>query len=480
MGKIFSKEKENTDAKECKKRICVIGAGPSGLTTLYALRDLGYEVVCYDKQKELGGMWVFNEATGIDPRGEVVPSCMYRNLWSNGPKECLEFAQFTCMDAFGISLPAFPSREVMLRYLQLFAEKFDLNKYFTFDTTVVECTWDEAKKKFTVVGKNCTSKEETTSDFDHVVVATGHFSYPNLPKPFPGQDTFPGTIMHSSVMRNNEIFKDKRVLSIGGSYSAESVVMEAYKHGCTYVTNSYRSAATHMFDVAEQSENKADEHPLIEKIEGSKVTFKDGFSNEYDIIVWCTGYKHEFPFMEERLRLKTANLMYVDGLYKGVVYQNQPELFYIGAQDLFYSFTLFMQESLWLAAYLKGDISLPDLAAQKEHTAGYMKEQEGLETEEDLIRFQTKHCEELGKDCGAPSVDVADIFLKWEHDRHHNIFTHRDCIYNSPFQDHVESAKPGKPWKDCYHPRDYLGDEIANHIKLDEWIEKVGGKKMKD
>ena len=55
-------------------------------------------------------------------------------------------------------------------------------------------------------------------------------------------------------------------------------------------------------------------------------------------------YKHEFPFLEERLRLQTANLLYVDGLYKGVVYQEQPELFYIGAQDLFYSWTLFMQE----------------------------------------------------------------------------------------------------------------------------------------
>ena len=129
-----------------------------------------------------------------------------------------------------------------------------------------------------------------------------------------------------------------------------------------------------------------------------------------------------------------------------------------------FSCPIFCFKSLWLAAYLKGDIKLPDLETQKAHTAAYMKEQEKLESDEDYIRFQNKHCEELGNDCGAPSVDVVDIFLKWEDDRHHNIFTHRECVYNSPFQDKVKATVPGKPWKECFNPRDYLGKFHLSHV----------------
>ena len=61
-------------------------------------------------------MWVFNEHVGQDERGGHVPSGMYRELWTNGPKECLEFPDFTFQECFGVAIPSFPSREVMLRY----------------------------------------------------------------------------------------------------------------------------------------------------------------------------------------------------------------------------------------------------------------------------------------------------------------------------------------------------------------------------
>ena len=65
-------------------------------------------------------MWVFNEHVGQDERGGHVPSGMYRELWTNGPKECLEFPDFTFQECFGVAIPSFPSREVMLRYHKIF------------------------------------------------------------------------------------------------------------------------------------------------------------------------------------------------------------------------------------------------------------------------------------------------------------------------------------------------------------------------
>jgi trimethylamine monooxygenase len=43
---------------------------------------------------------------------------MYRNLWSNGPKEALEFPDYTFDDHFGRPIASFPPRAVLFDYLQ--------------------------------------------------------------------------------------------------------------------------------------------------------------------------------------------------------------------------------------------------------------------------------------------------------------------------------------------------------------------------
>ncbi|QMU65945.1 MAG: hypothetical protein GKR88_17780 [Flavobacteriaceae bacterium] len=37
----------------------------------------------------------------------------------------------------------------------------------------------------------------------------------------------------------------------------------------------------------------------IKKFESNKVIFNDGVEEEIDTIVWCTGFKLEFPFLPE-------------------------------------------------------------------------------------------------------------------------------------------------------------------------------------
>lgn len=75
------------------KRVCIIGAGPSGtaqLRSFAAAKAKGVEipeVVCFEKQADLGGLWNYSWRTGLDANGEAVHNSMYRYLWSNGPKE---------------------------------------------------------------------------------------------------------------------------------------------------------------------------------------------------------------------------------------------------------------------------------------------------------------------------------------------------------------------------------------------------------
>ena len=89
---------------------------------------------------------------------------------------------------------------------------------------------------------NVTKTSSCTTDFDYLVVATGHFSYPNMPD-FPGLDTFPGTVIHAHDLRNALAFKDMRVLVIGSSFSAEDVALQLMKFGAKKVTVTYRTNA---------------------------------------------------------------------------------------------------------------------------------------------------------------------------------------------------------------------------------------------
>ena len=66
------------------KRICIIGAGPSGMSTLYyfdKMQRKGFkvpEIVCYEQQSDWGGLWNYTWRTGTDANGEPVHGSMYR------------------------------------------------------------------------------------------------------------------------------------------------------------------------------------------------------------------------------------------------------------------------------------------------------------------------------------------------------------------------------------------------------------------
>lgn len=83
------------------------------------------------------------------------------------------------------------------------------------------------------------AKSEYTERFDHVIVASGHFSVPNMPE-FAGLDKFSGLVMHSHDFRAAESFKDKTVVVVGKSYSAEDVASQLYKYGAKRVIITHR------------------------------------------------------------------------------------------------------------------------------------------------------------------------------------------------------------------------------------------------
>jgi trimethylamine monooxygenase len=417
-----------------KKRVAVIGAGPSGTAVLRAFRSAETkgadipEIVCYERQEDWGGLWNYTWRTGLDEYGEPVHSGMYRYLWSNGPKECLEFADYTFEEHFGRRIASYPPRAVLCDYIRGRVEKAGVRRWVRFRTPVRQVEPDEASGKLLVTAHDLLQDKTTTEAFDHVVVANGHFSTPNVPI-FPGFETFNGRILHSHDFRDAMEFENKNILVVGRSYSAEDIGSQCYKYGARSITISYRSRP-----IGFKWPENWEERPLLQRVENRTAYFKDGTTKDVDAIILCTGYLHHFPFLSDGLRLRTENRLWPLKLYRGVVWEDDPRLHYIGMQDQFYTFNMFDAQAWFSRDVILGRIELPDRAEMQKHGAAWRAREEKLENAEQMIWFQGDYVKELTGLTDYPTFDVEAVnrtFMEWEHHKAANIMGFRDHSYPS-------------------------------------------------
>jgi len=434
-----------SEKKMAPKRICLIGAGPSGMSVLYQLERLRKEgvevpeVVCYEKQSNWGGLWNYTWRTGNDENGEPIHGSMYRYLWSNGPKEALEFPDYTFEDHYGRAIPSFPPREVLFDYLQGRWKKMDLKKHITFKTVVRMVTFDEKTEKFTVTTENLTernleSKIQPREEFDYVFAASGHYSVPYVPT-YPGVERFPGRVMHSHDFRDACEFDGKRILVVGASYSAEDIAMQVVKYGASQVICSYRTKP-----MGFNWPKTITERPILTHVDGKVVHFKDGTTAEVDVIMFCTGYLHYYPFIEDKLRLRSPNLLYPPNLYKGMIFTPEGhnggsnKMLYLGSQDQYYTYTMFDVEALWALKYVLGEIAIPVKDAMIADWKKWTERLHNLKDCHEAILFQTDFVQELAKQCGyGHDLDVSEIFFTWHHHKEIDILSYRDQSFSSKF-----------------------------------------------
>lgn len=431
-----------------KARVAVIGAGPSGLAQLRAFQSAAKkgadipEIVCFEKQSDWGGLWNYTWRTGTDEYGDACHGSMYRYLWSNGPKECLEFADYSFEEHFGRPIASYPPRAVLWDYIKGRVEKADVRKWVRFNTPVRMVTYSDATGKFTVSAHDRANDVVYSEEFDNVIVASGHFSTPNVPY-FEGIEKFAGRVMHSHDFRDALEFKDKDILLIGRSYSAEDIGSQCYKYGARSITNSYRSKP-----MGFKWPDNWEEKPLLTKVVGKTCFFKDGTSRDYDAIIMCTGYLHHFPFLSEDLRLKTANRLWPLDLYKGVVWEKNPKLFYIGMQDQFYTFNMFDAQAWYARDVILGRIKLPSAAEMAAHSQAWRDREETLENAEQMIWFQGDYVKELIAETDYPQFDIDKVnetFMEWEHHKMEDIMGFRNHGYRSVLTGTM-APKHHTPW----------------------------------
>jgi trimethylamine monooxygenase len=414
------------------KRVAIIGAGPSGLAQLRAFQSAKEkgadipEIVCFEKQSDWGGLWNYTWRTGVDQYGEPVHGSMYRYLWSNGPKEGLEFADYSFEEHFGKQIASYPPRAVLFDYIEGRVKKAGVRDLIRFETVVRRV--DFADGKFTVTVKDLPNDEEHTEVFDHVICAPGHFSTPNVPE-FEGFESFKGRVLHAHDFRDALEFKDQDILIVGTSYSAEDIGSQCWKYGAKSITVSHRTAP-----MGHDWPDNWTEVPLLMKVDGNTAYFKDGTSRHVDAVLLCTGYQHHFPFMAEELRLKTANRLATSDLYKGVAWTRNPALFYLGMQDQWFTFNMFDAQAWWVRDAIMGRIEIPDAAAMQADVTARMTREDAGEDDYDAIWYQGDYIKELIQETDYPTFYVegaCQAFKAWKGHKKAGIMTFRDNGYKS-------------------------------------------------
>lgn len=445
-------------------RVAVIGAGPSGLAALRAFQSAASkgreipEIVCFEKQDDWGGLWNYTWRTGTDEYGEPVHCSMYRYLWSNGPKEVLEFADYSFEEHFGKPIASYPPRAVLWDYIKGRVSKTVVKDWIRVRTPVRNVQYSEDTGMFTVTVHDLPNDRVYSEEFDYVINASGHFSTPNVPD-FEGLDRFAGRVLHSHDFRDALEFKDKDVMIIGRSYSAEDIGSQCWKYGCKSVTICYRSGP---FDW--DWPDNWEQRPLLDHVDPNTKTchFIDGTSKKVDAIIMCTGYLHYYPWLPDELRVREPNLLWKEGLYKGVVWINNPKFFYIGAQDQYFTFSMFDVQGWWIRDVILGDKTLPSReemeAYDKEWTARHDAAME--QPEEAWYRFQGENVRDLMVETDYPQLDIDGIIAlidQWEHHKAEDIMGFRNNSYKSLVTGKV-SPPHHTPWKDA------MDDSIESYL----------------
>ncbi len=109
-------------------RVCVIGAGPTGIAAVKALLDQGYHnVVAFDRGSDVGGNWVFDDSAGH--------SSVFETTHIISSKAFSQYDDYPMPE----HCPDYPSHWLLADYFQSYARHFDLYPFIRFGTSVESC-----------------------------------------------------------------------------------------------------------------------------------------------------------------------------------------------------------------------------------------------------------------------------------------------------------------------------------------------------
>ena len=379
-------------------RVCVIGAGVSGLTTIKSLGDWGVDHVCFEASDEVGGNWYFR-----NPNGR---SSAYRSLHIDTSKTAISFTDFPMDERY----PDFPHHTQIHGFLREYADRFGLRDRIRFNTRVEHATrleqggWDIDGERF-----------------DVLVVCNGHHWDPSYPD-FPGSFEGPAIHSHHYIDPSEPLpLEGKRVLVVGIGNSAVDIVSELSRKGVaervfistrsgawvipkyvlgrpvdTIVKTNPRiplglqrrfaqvlprlvSGRMEDFGLPRPNHRFLEAHPTVSselllrlgsgdatakpdvaELQSDRVRFTDGSVEPVDAIIYATGYKITFPFFDPAFISAPGNVL---RLYKRIFRPDLDDLAFVGlGQALPTIFPFAECQAKLVGRWLGGDWALPSPA----------------------------------------------------------------------------------------------------------------------
>ncbi|MFE9773779.1 flavin-containing monooxygenase [Streptomyces sp. NPDC005931] len=428
-------------------RVCVIGAGLSGLAVAHALNDRGIEFDCLEQAPDVGGIWRQPQA------GERGPG--YLSLHLNTAKQLTAYADYPMPDSY----PLYPRHSDVAAYLRSFAEWAGVLDRVELRTEVVSVRQD-AVGTWTVVSRDAEGSE-VRRRFDHVIVSSGHHREPSLPDPLPpGTESFAGTVLHSIDYRDGSDFAGRRVVVVGLGASAVDIAADLSRHAARTVLSVRRGlhivpkqlygksldeiaeapwwnemSLAEKRDWVEQallvSRGKLSDyglpepdHPVfssavtisdeilsrirhgavtprpdIASFDGGRVHFTDGTCEEADAVVYCTGFRMSFPFLPDGCPAGPDGAV---KLYKRVVAPGTPGLYFVGLVRPVGAITRLVEaQAQWVTRIIEGGVALPPAEVMHEEITAYL---------DDIVRrYGRTQGASIQVDVGPYSADLREV-----------------------------------------------------------------------
>lgn len=190
------------------RRVVIVGAGPCGLAALKELREAGHDAIALDKGPGIGGVFCRTHDTQYDNLYLTISNLFM--AFSDFPPEPLRI-KYSSKDEYG-------------RYLEAYADAFELRPHIRLATEVLRATRVEGRWRITT--RRVGGSELVEIEADALIVATGANHVPRRIA-LPG---FTGRVMHSSEFRRPEQLAGQRVLVVGSGESAFDISADLCGH----------------------------------------------------------------------------------------------------------------------------------------------------------------------------------------------------------------------------------------------------------
>ncbi|KAL0342535.1 UNVERIFIED_CONTAM: Flavin-containing monooxygenase FMO GS-OX-like 9 [Sesamum calycinum] len=355
------------NSSSSSKKVCVIGAGPAGLVAARELRKEGHSAVVLEQSHDVGGQWLYDpKVEEENPLGKdrflKVHSSIYASLRLTSPREIMGFTDFPFVARKGRDMRRFPGHQELFLYLQDFCESFGLREMIRFNTRVEKVEmldYPVLDDDLKWVVRSKAAEKAVEEVYDAVVVATGHYSQPRLPR-IKGMDAWKRRQMHSHIYRVPDPFKNEVVVVVGNSLSGQDISMELVNVAKQIHLSAKSLTISEGLSKVISKYHNLYLHPQIESLhEDGRVLFVDGSWTVADTIIYCTGYSYSFPFLD------TKGIVVVDDDRVGPLYEHTfppslaPSLSFIGIPRKIIGFPFFESQAKWIAQLLSGKRRLP-------------------------------------------------------------------------------------------------------------------------